>query len=567
MHDTALIATLAAGLGLAFLLGLVAVRLRLPPLVGYLMAGIAVGPFTPGFVADSQLASQLAEVGVILLMFGVGIHFSPGDLLAVRRIALPGAVVQILAATGLGALVAHAWGWSWTAGLVFGLCLSVASTVVLLRALEDQQRTASIEGRIAVGWLIIEDFATVLVLVLLPTLARDPLTGLDHGASSQNLLAELALTLGKMAAFIVFIWLVGRRCVPWILEQVARTGSRELFTLAILAVALGVAVGASALFDVSFALGAFAAGVVVGETDLSHRAASDALPLQEAFGVLFFVAVGMLFDPTILVEQPLGVVATLSIIVFGKSFFAFLIVLAFRYPLRVALFVSASLAQIGEFSFILAALATGLGILPEEARSLIVAGALISITINPLVFHLLALVGRWMHGAPALTRLLERSSGDLARLPPTVNVKRLNDHVVIVGHGRVGGPIADALQRRGVAYLVIEQNREEVERLRARGLAVVYGDATRPGIFEVARAEHARVVVLATPDPLQTRVMLDNCFRVRAGIATIVRTHSDEESAHLARRGAARVIMGERELATAMLEATLETYDRERRRE
>ncbi len=564
-HETALIATLAAGLGLAFVFGLLAVRLRLPPLVGYLMAGIAVGPFTPGFVADSHLAAQLAEVGVILLMFGVGIHFSPSDLLAVRRIALPGAVTQVLAATALGAFVARAWGWSWTAGIVFGLCLSVASTVVLLRALEDQQRVDSIEGRISVGWLIIEDLATVLVLVLLPTLAHETgAAGATDAASERSLWLEIAITLGKMAAFVAFVWIVGRRCVPWILLQVARTGSRELFTLAILAVALGVAFGASALFGVSFALGAFAAGVVVGETDSSHRAASDALPLQEAFGVLFFVAVGMLFDPSILVHQPLRVLVVLLIIIVGKAFFAFLIVVAFRYPLRVAFSVSASLAQIGEFSFILAALATSLGLLPPDGSSLIVAGALLSITLNPFVFHALEFVERWTRGSSGVARLLERPAGALADLPPTIDAEKLRGHVVVVGHGRVGGLICDGLARRGVVHLVIEENREEVERLRARGLPVIYGDATRPGILEVARVEHARLLVLATPEPVQTRVMLDNALRMRPGIATIVRTHSEDERERLQARGATRVVVGERELAEAMLRRTLETYDAER---
>ena len=392
-HETALLATIAVGFALAFVLGFAASRLGLPPLVGYLLAGVAVGPYSPGFVADTGLASQLAEIGVILLMFGVGLHFSLSDLLAVRRIALPGAVTQIAVATALGAAVAHVWGWSWGQGIVLGLALSVASTVVLLKALEDRGILDTVDGRIAVGWLIVEDLVTVLALVLLPALAvtlggRAP--AVADGAAPAGLGMTIALTLGKVVAFLVVMLVVGRRAVPWMLEHVARTGSRELFTLSVLAVALGVAVGAAALFGVSFALGAFFAGVVINESDLSHQAAADALPFQDAFAVLFFVSVGMLFDPRILLREPLEVLAVVAIVMLGKSAAAFLIVLLFRYPVRTALTVSASLAQIGEFSFILAGLGASLGLLPPEGQSLVLAGALISITLNPLLFGLIA---------------------------------------------------------------------------------------------------------------------------------------------------------------------------------
>ncbi|HEX6630427.1 MAG TPA: monovalent cation:proton antiporter-2 (CPA2) family protein, partial [Gemmatimonadaceae bacterium] len=372
-HETALIATIATGLGLAFVFGLLATRLRLPPILGYLLAGVAAGPFTPGFVADAGLASQLAELGVILLMFGVGLHFSVADLLAVRRIAIPGAIAQITVATGLGALVSHRWGWSWGTGLVFGLALSVASTVVLLRALEDRGILDSADGRIAVGWLIVEDIVTVLALVLLPALAG-PLGGTPPtGAAAQASIAvTLLVTLAQVAGFIAFMLVVGRRVVPWLLGRVVRTGSRELFTLAVLAVALGLAVGAATLFGVSFALGAFFAGVIVSESDFSHEAATNALPLQDAFAVLFFVSVGMLFDPLILLRQPLQVLAVVLIVLVGKSVASLAIVLGFRYPLHTALTISASLAQIGEFSFILAALAVSLGLLSPEAQGLIV---------------------------------------------------------------------------------------------------------------------------------------------------------------------------------------------------
>ena len=390
-HETALLATIAVSLGFAFLFGFVAARLRAPPLVGYLLAGVAVGPFTPGFVANAGLASELAGIGVILLMFGVGLHFSIRDLLAVRAIALPGAIAQIAAATVLGAGLALAWGWSPGAGLVFGLALSVASTVVLLRALEARGRLASSDGRIAVGWLIVEDLAMVLALVLLPALAG-PLDG--HGLS-RGIWATLGLTVGKILLFVALMLVVGARVFPWLLEQVERTGSPELFTLAVLALALGVALASAQLFGVSFALGSFLAGAVISESELGRRAAADALPLRDAFAVLFFVSVGMLFDPSILTRQPLQVLAVVAVIVLGKSLAAFGIVLLFRQPMGTALTVAAGLAQIGEFSFILVGLGVSQGVLPEEGRGLILAGALLSITLNPLLFRLTDFIADW----------------------------------------------------------------------------------------------------------------------------------------------------------------------------
>ena len=389
-HETSLIATIVMGLVLAFAGGFVASKLRLPPLVGYLLAGVAMGPFTPGFVGDEAVASQLAEIGVILLMFGVGLHFSINDLMAVRRIAIPGAIGQIAVATALATGVARLWGWPLGAGLVFGLALSVASTVVLLRALEERRMLDSVNGRIAVGWLIVEDLVTVLALVLLPALAgalggEQPAAGGEVAGGSLG--ATLGLTLGKVALFLGLMLVVGKRVVPWLLQQVARTGSRELFTLSVLATALGIAYGSAELFGVSFALGAFFAGVVLSETDFSHQAAADSLPLQDAFAVLFFVSVGMLFDPSILWRHPLGVLSVLAVILVGKSLAAFAIVLAFGYPVARALTISASLAQIGEFSFILAGLGTSLGLLPAEGQDLILAGALLSIALNPLVFR------------------------------------------------------------------------------------------------------------------------------------------------------------------------------------
>jgi CPA2 family monovalent cation:H+ antiporter-2 len=385
-HDVPLIATIAVSLAFAFVGGFLAVRLRLPPLVGYLLAGIVVGPFTPGFVADAHLAPQLAEIGVILLMFGVGTHFSIRDLVAVRRLALPGAAAQIVVAIALGVGLASLWGWSLGGGIIFGLSLSVASTVVLLRALEDRDMIKSSDGRIAIGWLVVEDLLMVLTLVLLPALAGIMGGNLPNDTDHGSVWPAVGITIGKVMVFIALMLFAGVRFFPWLLSRVERTGSRELFTLAVVALALGVAFGSAKLFGVSFALGAFFAGVVVNESDLSHRAAKDLQPIQDAFTVLFFVAMGMLFDPSILVRQPLQVLAVLAIIVLGKSLAAFGIVRVLGGSTQTALIVSAALAQIGEFSFILAALGVKLGLLPTEGLNLIDAGALLSITFNPAVF-------------------------------------------------------------------------------------------------------------------------------------------------------------------------------------
>jgi monovalent cation:H+ antiporter-2, CPA2 family len=562
MHqETGLIVTLAAGLGLAFVLGLAATRLRLPPLVGYLLAGVVVGPFTPGYVAHAGIAQQLAEVGVILLMFGVGIHFSVGDLLAVRRIALPGALAQIGVATVLGAGMARLWGWSWGAGIVFGLCLSVASTVVLLRALEDRGMLDSVDGRIAVGWLVVEDLVTVLVLVLLPALAL-PLGGTLDAAhapadASGGWFPTVALTLAKVAAFVAIMFVVGRRVVPWLLERVARTGSRELFTLAVLAVALGVAVGASALFGVSFALGAFIAGMVVNGSDLSGRAASNALPLQDAFSVLFFVAVGMLFDPTILLRQPLEVLAVVAIVVLGKSIAAFLIVIAFRHPVHTALTISASLAQIGEFSFILAALGVSLGLMPAEGQSLVVAGALLSIGVNALAFVGADALSRAIVAQPRLLALLEGPPepsvvvADAAGEEPVFEPPA-GGHVVIVGYGRVGGTVGEALARQEIPFVAVEEDRETFEQLRDQGLPVIHGDGSRASVLERANVAGAMLLVVAAPDPFQARAIIEVAREANPAIDTVVRTHTDAELEYLVDHGVGLAVMGERELANTM---------------
>ncbi len=540
-HDVTLLMTIAVGLGLAFVFGLGAARLRLPTILGYLLAGVLVGPFTPGFVADAGLASQLAEIGVILLMFGVGLHFSLADLLAVRRIAIPGALVQIAVATGLGLAMSTLWGWSLATGLVFGLSLSVASTVVLLRALEDRGALDSLDGRIAVGWLIVEDLVTVLALVLLPALAA---TG-----DTRSLGPVLGMTLLKVAGFLVVTLVGGRRVVPWLLHKVVGTGSRELFTLAVLALALGLAVSAASLFDVSFALGAFFAGVIVSESDFSHEAASNALPLQDAFAVLFFVSVGMLFDPAILLRQPLDVLGVVLIILVGKSLAAFGIVRLFGYGTHTALTISASLAQIGEFSFILAALAVSLGLIPAESQSLIVAGALLSITLNPFVFSAVDPLAQWLE-----RRALRRSGLPLAPIAPEVPV---TTHVVLIGAGRVGYPVLRELRHQGVSYTAIEASEDITARLTAEGFTIMHGDGTSLGMLRAAGLEHATLVLVASPDAFTARTVLARAHQLNPGVEVILRTHSDAERLFLEEMGAARALFAERELAVSMTREVL----------
>jgi monovalent cation:H+ antiporter-2, CPA2 family len=571
MHDVSILTTIALGVGLALVLGLVAARLRLPPILGYLLAGIAAGPYTPGFVADVTIAAQLSEIGVILLMFGVGLHFSLSDLLSVRRIAVPGAIVRMAIAIGLGALVSHLWGWSWATGLVFGLSLSVASTVVLLRALEHRGILESADGRIAVGWLIVEDIVTVLALVMLPAIAG-ALGTAEPGAAGAgaaevpaaaggSLIGVLAMTVLKVGLFAAMMIVVGGRVIPWVLGRVVSTGSRELFTLAVLACSLGIAVGAAALFDVSFALGAFFAGTIVSESDFSHEAATNALPLQDAFAVLFFVAVGMLFDPAILVREPVKVLSVLLIILVGKSLASFVIVLLFRYSLHTALTISASLAQIGEFSFILAALAVSLNLLPTEAQSLIVAGAILTITLNPFVFRAVDPLARWLRAREGLADVLERPAGPIAELPPGMDPESLRDHVVLVGYGRVGAPVADELALHGIPHVIIEQSRERAEALRKRGLPVLYGDATRPEVLGPARLDQARMVLVAAPDAFEARAILALARKLNPNVEVLVRTHSDAEREFLEGHGAERALVAERELAVSLTRAALRRFD------
>ena len=559
-HEVTLITTLAAGFGLALLLGFLAERLRLPALVGYLLAGILIGPATPGFVADMQIAAQLSEIGVMLLMFGVGLHFSLADLLAVKKIAVPGAVVQMGLATLLGMGVALAWGWSFGAGLVFGLALSCASTVVLLKALEARGILDSLNGRIAVGWLVVEDLATVLVLVLLP-----PLAGLLGGhAATATSAAPLWLTLGKtllqVAAFVALMLVAGRRLLPWLLQQVARTGSRELFTLAVIAAAIGIAYGAAALFSVSFALGAFFAGMVMRESPLSHRAAEESLPLRDAFAVLFFVSVGMLLEPRVLLDEPLRVLAVLAIVILGKALAAALLVSLLRYPLNTALTVAASLAQIGEFSFILAGLGLHLGLLPQEGVSLVLAGALISIALNPLLFAAIAPLKALALRRSALARRLEQRQDALAVLPDDTERRYLAGQVVMVGYGRVGRRLAAALHARHIPCVVAEQNRERVEELRAAGLLAVSGDAAEPATLIQAHIVEAALLVIACPDPRDVQRMVDIARRLNPGIEIVVRTRSAEAAALLRQAGVGRVFVDEEELARGLQEHVLARF-------
>ncbi|MGN6184721.1 MAG: cation:proton antiporter domain-containing protein [Thermoanaerobaculia bacterium] len=562
-HELSLITTIAAGLGLAMIFGFIAVRLKAPPLVGYLIAGIVVGPHTRGFVADISLASQLAEIGVMLLMFGVGLHFSFDDLNAVRGIALPGALVQILVATAMGIGLAMWWGWTFGAALVFGLSLSVASTVVLLRALEARGLLQSFNGRIAVGWLVVEDLVMVFVLVLLPPLAAilGGHTPAGHGGAEHGILVTLAITFAKIAAFSVLMFVVGRRVFPRILWAVAKTGSHELFTLCVIAAAVSVAYGASSLFGVSFALGAFLAGMMLGESSLSHRAANESLPLRDAFAVLFFVSVGMLFDPSVIVRLPVHVFSVAAIIVVGKTIAAIGLVLLLRYPLNTALTVGASLAQIGEFSFILASLGMQYGLLTNEAHNLILAGSLISMGLNPALFAAVEPAQRWIRARSELARKLENRADPLAQLPDTVDAQLLTNHVAIVGYGRVGRRIADALAEHNIPFTIAEENRELVESLRERGMHAVSGDAAEPAVLIQAHVSRARMLVIATPDTVDVRKMVSIARSLNPHIDVVLRTHSDEIAELLRGENIGSVFMGEHELAKAMTAHVLQRIE------
>ena len=553
-HHTPLIATIVVGLVLAFVFGAIANRLRISPLVGYLIAGVLVGPHTPGFVADQALAADLAEIGVILLMFGVGLHFSLRDLMGVRTISLPGAIAQIGVATLMGFGLASWLGWDTGAGIVFGLALSTASTVVLLRALQERRLVTSGRGRIAVGWLIVEDIAMVLTLVLLPVVASFLDTGADVVPGFSPRLSDVALklatTLLQVGAFLVIMMVVGRRVIPWILHRIAQSGSRELFRLSVLSIALGVAYGAAELFGVSFALGAFFAGMMLSESELSQQAAAESLPLRDAFAVLFFVSVGMLFDPKILLTDAPTVIATLLIIIVGKSMAALAIVLAFGHPVSTALAVSVSLAQIGEFSFILAGLGVGLGLLPEEGRDLILAGALISIMLNPLLFA----------GYDWLRPRIEPRQGVAGEPAAASNLGEisapemtsLRGHNVLVGAGRVGGRVVDGLRTAPEPLLVIDEREQTVAKLRDRGIESIAGNATV--MIKSANLQEARMLLVAIPDAFEAGQIVEQARSANPELHIVARAHSDAEADHLRACGASAVVLGEQEIAHALLE-------------
>ncbi|MGN6691706.1 MAG: YbaL family putative K(+) efflux transporter [Sphingopyxis sp.] len=543
-HDTTLIGTVVAGLGVAFLMGALAHRLKISPIAGYLLAGVMVGPFTPGIVADTGLALQLAEIGVILLMFGVGLHFSLKDLLSVRKIAVPGAVVQIAVATALGTMLGLWLGWPVEGSVIFGLALSVASTVVLLRALQARDMVETEKGRIAVGWLIVEDLAMVLALVLLPAMfgSRGDEAGLGTGGA--GLLQSAAIILVKVVGFMAFMLIIARRVLPWVLHWVAHSGSRELFRLAVLAIALGVAFGAAVVFDVSFALGAFFAGMILGETQLSRRAAEETLPLRDAFAVLFFVSVGMLFDPKVLVEQPLPVLATVAIIVFGKSLAAYAIVRAFGHPNQTAMTVAVSLAQIGEFSFILAGLGVGLKVMPAEARDLILAGSILSILFNPIFFTLMVKRVR-ADDAPGDEQAEEATPAPC------------NAGVVLIGYGRVGSHIGGLICGRGEGLTVIEDQKDMAVAAEAAGATVIVGDATKESVLRKAGLDTAQTLLVAIPEGAEAGAIVRRARAINPKLVIVARAHSDEEVDDLVRRGADHVVMAERETASRMAERAM----------
>jgi CPA2 family monovalent cation:H+ antiporter-2 len=581
LHDTPLIANIVVGLGLAFVFGAIANRFKIPPLVGYLLAGVLVGPHTPGFVADQALATELAELGVILLMFGVGLHFSLKDLLSVKAIAIPGAVVQIGVATVLGLGLSHVLGWDIGAGLVFGLALSTASTVVLLRAMQERRLIETERGRIAVGWLIVEDLAMVLALVLLPAMAGvfggDPDQAAAAAAADPlasmvgfGLWGALGVTLAKVVAFVAFMLIVGRRVVPWVLHTIAHTGSRELFRLAVLAIALGVAFGAAKLFGVSLALGAFFAGMIMSESELSQRAAEESLPLRDAFAVLFFVSVGMLFDPTSLLREPLPILATLFIIIIGKSVAAFFIVVVFRHPVATALTISASLAQIGEFSFILAELGVRLDLLPKQARDLILAGAILSIMLNPLVFAVIDWAKPWFarhvdpYGIEQRGREAAATIADAAtrqREDDELAVIGLTGHTVLVGYGRVGSLVGAALRRQNLPFVVIEDSDKIVAQLREAGTPLVVGNAANGEMLKAANLAAARQLIVAIPNAFEAGQAVNQARLANPQLQIIARAHSDAEVEHLTALGANVVIMGEREIARGIIEQITLTSD------
>ncbi|MBP6115477.1 MAG: cation:proton antiporter [Neisseriaceae bacterium] len=582
-HATPLIATIVGGLVFAFIFGTIAQRFKMPPLVGYLVAGIVVGPFTPGFVANGSLAQELAELGVILLMFGVGLHFSLKDLLAVKNIAIPGAVVQISVATILGMGLAWLIGWDMGAGLIFGLALSTASTVVLLTALQERRILETKRGRIAVGWLIVEDIAMVLTLVLIPALGG-VLSGDGGSTSGADIAMVFLITIGKVVAFVAVMLVLGRRIIPYVLEKTADTGSKELFRLAVLAIALGCAMGATYVFGVSFALGAFFAGMILSESELSHRAAEESLPLRDAFSVLFFVSVGMLLDPAILVQEPLLLLATVLIIVVGKSIAAYGIVRLFGYPTLTALTISASLAQIGEFAFIVASMGMVMGLLPKLGSNLVVGGAIFSILLNPVWFMLLE---RYKHKfapkvaeepaaepvatpatpevvAPELVKVVaavedgvEEISLVVDEYGEVIEIPVMENHVVLVGYGRVGRLVVDELQAQQRPFVVQESRLEVVEELKAQEIPVAFGHALADEMMDIVNVAQAQTIIITMREPIEAGQIITRAKEVNPDIQIIVRADTEGEFEYLSRYGASDIIYSPEELAERMIKVLM----------
>lgn len=537
-------------MSLAFACGLIASKLRIPAIVGYLFAGILIGPHTPFFHADPHIAEELSEIGIVMLMFGVGLHFSVRDLLDVRRIAVPGAVAQIICATAMGAFLSHCLGWSLESGMIFGLALSVASTVVLMRALEEQSLLQTTNGHIATGWLIVEDIVMVLTLVLLPALAG---SGGGAESESERAVVPFFMAIGKIILFVIVMLVLGRRILPWTLMVVARTASRELFTLGVIVSALGVAFASTELFGVSFALGAFFAGMMIRESDLNHEVASRVLPFQDAFAVLFFVTVGMLFNPAILVTQPLNVLIVVFIIMFGKSLAAFLIVMLSGYPLKTALLISTGLAQIGEFSFILVGLGATYGLLPAEGRDYILAGAMISISLNPLMFRLSHCLYKFVDARPRLSRIFNMGTDDLSHLR-NHEKDRLSGHVILVGHGRVGKHIARHLRVSRYDVVVIDNNREWVSELRSQGLHALAGDGGQATMLEEALADKALAIVICVPDSFEARRIVEAARTLNPAIRILVRAHNDEEMNYLLHHKVDLAVTAPREISRRLLD-------------
>lgn len=547
-HELPLISTIAIGLSLAFVCGFVASKLRISPVIGYLFAGIIVGPYTPGYVASPEIAHELSEIGIVLLMFGVGLHFSLADLMKVKHIAVTGALARIIVITLVGIGLASLWGWSLNGTIIYGLSLSVASTVVLLRSLEQHKIQHTIEGHIAIGWLIVEDLVMILALVLVPVLAQAG----EEIQDTQEITGAVLMAIGKAVMFALVMGIAGRKIFPIMLAEVNKTGSRELFTLSVLVAAIGVAFGAAKFFDVSLALGAFFAGMIINTSKLNEEVAARALPFQDAFAVLFFVAIGMLFNPAILMEHPLGVVATSFIIIVFKFFLTFIIVLSFSYTIKRALSVAAGLAQIGEFSFILIGMGLTLDLLPEDGRDLVLAGAFISIALNPVIFRLSNHLHDYIEEHPALSKLFVMQ--DKYTPAPEPEKPTYNKRAILVGYGRLGEQIIKNTKNPSLDLVVIDANREKVEGLNNKGIEAIAGDAAEEETLRRAKIEKAAAAVIVVPDPYETCRIVEAIKAIKPDITIMVSAANDEEAQYYEERDIDIVLLGRREIGRSMVD-------------